>query len=169
MPAPGSRIHRHLRSEERWALQRRPGHPDLPFASGQRTVPQPGALRSALSTSRFPGHQRASLSLVTRAQLRGWLGKPSTPDRRGRSEPPEPKLGLSIARCGALSSGESRAPVILLANPGRRDAMLLGDAAQRRDRLGKPATPARQVAQHLPTCSCNRRDPREPGATTAYA
>jgi len=55
---------------------------------------------------------------VTRAQLHGLRGKQSTPDRWGRSEPPEQSSG-SQARCRALSSEESRASVILLTNPDR--------------------------------------------------
>jgi len=53
---------------------------------------------------------------ITRAQHHGLLGKQSTPDHWGRSEPPGRSPG-SQARCRALSSEESRASVILLTNP----------------------------------------------------
>jgi hypothetical protein len=97
------------------------------YGSGQWTFPRLSASWSSHFQPRGSRALiRASLSQVTRAQLRGLLGKQSTPDHWGRSEPPEPKLGFSVARCrGSFILAESRASVILLANPGRRETRCL--------------------------------------------
>jgi len=65
---------------------------------------------------------RASLNQVTRVQLRGLLGKQSTPGRWDRPEPPGPKPGFPIARCRCpFLLADSRASVILLTSPDLRD------------------------------------------------
>jgi len=88
-----------------------------------------------------PGHPMGLSERITQAQRRGLLGKRSTPDRRGRSEPPEqaqvlqPGAGLFHPKNPERLSFFSRILTTRHAPPDIEGAVATA-------RLGKLATPA---------------------------